>query len=77
MLLVSLPLCIWVLWGIRDTNYDVEHITKVEDIPDGVISGVAMPSGHVAGEHLHSKGDDVKTSTAPEITSEGNYSSDV
>lgn len=67
MLLVSLPLCIWVLWGVRDTNYDVEHVTKVEDVPDGVIPGVAVPAGHVAGEHLDSK-DDVKRSAAPEVT---------
>ncbi|CAN8104143.1 unnamed protein product [Discula destructiva] len=74
MLLVSLPLCMWVLWGIRDTNYDVEHVTKIEDVPDGVIAGVALPPGHVAGEHLH-KGD-MKTSAAPEIT-EGNSEQEV
>lgn len=66
MLLVSLPLCIWVLWGVRDTNYDVEHITKIEDIPDGVIAGVALPPGHVVGEHLDK--DDTKAATAPEVT---------
>lgn len=57
MLLASLPLCFWVLWGIRDTNYDVEHVTKVEDVAGGAIEGVALPSGHIVGEHLH-KGDD-------------------
>lgn len=49
MLLVSLPLCFWVLWGVRDTNYDVEHVTKVEDVSDGVIEGLALPPGHHAG----------------------------
>lgn len=70
MLLVSLPLCIWVLWGVRDTNYDVEHITKIEDVPDGV----ALPPANVAGEHLHNKGDDTKTSTAPHITEAASHS---
>ncbi|KAF3765382.1 MFS general substrate transporter [Cryphonectria parasitica EP155] len=63
MLLVSLPLCFWVLWGVRDTNYDVEHITKVEDLSDGAIEGVALPPGHVVGEHLHEN----NTKTAPEV----------
>lgn len=52
MLLVSLPLCIWVLWGVRDSNYEVEHVTKIEDVSDGAIVGLALPPGHVAGEHL-------------------------
>lgn len=74
MLLISLPLCIWVLWGVRDTNYDVEHVTKIEDVTDGVISGVALPPGHVAGENLHQG--DIKTPSAPEIM-EGSSSSEV
>lgn len=52
LLFVSLPLCFWVLLGVRDTNYDVEPVTKVEDIPSGAIDGVAVPEGHVAGEHV-------------------------
>lgn len=52
LLFISLPLCFYVLMGVRDTNYDVEHVTKVEDIPDGAIDGVAVPPGHVAGEHV-------------------------
>lgn len=76
MLLVSLPLCIWVLWGVRDTNYDVEHVTKVEDIPDGVIPGVALPAGHVAGDHLDSKGD-TKMSAAPAVGEGASLSDEV
>lgn len=75
MLLVSLPLCIWVLWGVRDTNYDVEHVTKVEDVPDGIITGVALPPGHVAGDHLD-KGV-TKSTPAPEVTEGGSSSDDV
>lgn len=63
MLLVSLPLCFWVLMGVRDTNYDVEHITKVEDLSDGAVEGVALPAGHAAGEHVH----DGDKEAAPEI----------
>lgn len=76
MLLVSLPLCIWVLWGVRDTNYDVEHVTKIEDVPDGIITGVALPPGHVAGDHLD-KGVVTKTTHAPEVTEGGSSSDDV
>lgn len=71
MLLVSLPLCAWVLWGIRDTNYDVENVTHVEDVPEGAITGIALPPGHVAGEHL--PGDGVKFS--PELKVKGDTSS--
>lgn len=56
LLLVSLPLCAWVLWGIRDSNYDVENVTHIEDVPEGAITGIALPPGHVAGEHLPDDG---------------------
>ncbi|KUI55303.1 hypothetical protein VP1G_02715 [Cytospora mali] len=56
LLLLSLPLCIWVLWGVRDSNYEVEKVTHVEDVADGAIEGLALPPGHVAGEHLHDSG---------------------
>lgn len=65
MLLVSLPLCAWVLWGVRDSNYEVEHVTKIEDVSDGAIDGLALPPGHVVGEHLHRSG----SKGAPEVTS--------
>lgn len=63
-----------MLWGVRDTNYDVEHVTKIEDVADGVISGVALPPGHVVGEHLHK--DDTKTPVTPEVN-EGSSTSEV
>lgn len=56
LLLVSLPLCAWVLWGIRDSNYDVENATHIEDVPEAAITGIALPPGHVAGEHLPDDG---------------------
>lgn len=71
MLLLSLPLCFWVLWGVRDTNYDIEHVTKIEDVSDSAIEGLALPPGHIVGEHLHESGSTNKTSTsvkAPEIS---------
>lgn len=63
LLLVSLPLCIWVLWGVRDSNYEVEKVTRVEDVSDSAIEGMALPPGHVAGEHAHDSG----VKTTPEI----------
>ena len=51
LVLISLPLCALVLWHTRDTNYDIEKITRVEDVQDGVGAEVAMPEGHHLGEH--------------------------
>lgn len=70
LLLVSLPLCAYVLWGIRDSNYDVENVKHVEDVPESAITGIALPPGHVAGEHLPG---DVKTT--PELKVKGSNSS--
>ena len=50
MLVISLPLCGYVLWGIRDTNYDVEPVIHAEDVDKSQMHGeMALPSGH----HLH------------------------
>lgn len=50
MLVISLPLCGYVLWGIRDTNYDVETVIHAEDVDKSQLHGeMALPSGH----HLH------------------------
>lgn len=71
MLVISLPLCGYVLWGIRDTNYDVETVIHAEDVDKAQIHGdMALPVGH----HLHDdpslprteqvdekKGDDIYT----------------
>ncbi|KAG8164200.1 hypothetical protein KVR01_006118 [Diaporthe batatas] len=71
LLLVSLPLCAWVLWGVRDTNYEVEDVKHVEDIPEGAITGIALPPGHAPGEQIPEDG--IKTS--PEIKVKGSDSS--
>lgn len=68
---MSLPLCAWVLWGVRDSNYDVEKVTHVEDVTDGAIEGMALPPGHVAGEHLGDGG----VKKTPEVN-EGSTTSD-
>ncbi|KAK5181816.1 hypothetical protein LTR44_006016 [Exophiala sp. CCFEE 6388] len=34
LLLISLPLCAWVLMTIRETNYEIEGITRVETVLD-------------------------------------------
>ena len=53
LLLISLPLCACVIWTIRETNYEIEVPTYVEDIPDEKIGGIAMPEGHHAGHAGH------------------------
>lgn len=68
MLLVSLPLCFLVLWGVRDTNYDIEPVTKIEDVSDAAIEGLALPPGHVVGEHLHKTGSNI-SKKSPDVTS--------
>jgi hypothetical protein len=49
MLVISLPLCGYVLWSVRDTNYDVEGVVHAEDVDKEQIHGAAVPTGH----HLH------------------------
>ncbi|ODO05922.1 hypothetical protein I350_04983 [Cryptococcus amylolentus CBS 6273] len=49
ILLVSLPLCGYVLWGCSDSNYEKEGTVKVEDVDGGVIGAAAVPQGH----HVH------------------------
>jgi hypothetical protein len=50
LLLVSIPLCTFVLYHIRDTNYDVEKVVHVEDVQDSQIEGAAVPKGHHTDE---------------------------
>ena len=49
MLVISLPLCGYVLWSVRDTNYDVEGVIHAEDVDKAQMHGAAVPTGH----HLH------------------------
>lgn len=49
MLVISLPLCGYVLWSVRDTNYDVEVVIHAEDVDKAQMHGAAVPTGH----HLH------------------------
>ncbi|ORX37399.1 putative DUF895 domain membrane protein [Kockovaella imperatae] len=46
MLLISLPLCAFVLYKCRDTNYDVERVVHVEELEKSAIHGGALPAGH-------------------------------
>jgi MFS family permease len=48
LLLISLPLCAWVLWYTRETNYDIEETVKVDDVSEEKIAGIALPEGHHA-----------------------------
>jgi hypothetical protein len=49
MLLISLPLCAWVLWTIRESNYEVEGTIPVEGVAEEKIEVIAMPKDHEAG----------------------------
>ena len=51
LLLLSLPLCFWVLWFTKDTNYDSEATLHVEDLKADEMDGVAIPTGHHLNEH--------------------------
>nr|XP_031860987.1 uncharacterized protein CI109_003714 [Kwoniella shandongensis]KAA5528059.1 hypothetical protein CI109_003714 [Kwoniella shandongensis] len=62
ILLVSLPLCAYVLWKAPESNYDVEGVTHVEDVSEDQLNGAALPKGHHA-HHLaatSSHGDEKK-----------------
>lgn len=56
LLLFSLPLCAWVIWTIRETNYEIEATTHVEDISDGKIGNIAIPGDHHAAHDNPIKG---------------------
>jgi hypothetical protein len=60
LLLVSLPLCALVLWYTKETNYEDEKITRVEDVSEGAMEVVAVPKGHHIGEHTHALGEEVR-----------------
>ncbi|CAG8973408.1 hypothetical protein HYALB_00000172, partial [Hymenoscyphus albidus] len=47
LLMVSMPLCLWVLWSVRDTNYDVEGVTRVEDVNGDAAKGLGNGHGEV------------------------------
>lgn len=68
---MSLPLCAWVLWGVLESNYDVEKVVHIEDVTDGAIDGMALPPGHVVGEHLN----DSSLKKTP-VVNEGSATSD-
>jgi hypothetical protein len=46
MLLLSLPLCFYVLYKLTDTSYDVEKAIHVEDLQEDQVHGAALPKGH-------------------------------
>ena len=68
LLLVSLPLCAWVLWYTRETNYDIEAVVKVEDLADSKLEGMALPEGH----HGHHESEPEATEVAAPVTDEKN-----
>ncbi|RXK39236.1 hypothetical protein M231_03456 [Tremella mesenterica] len=49
MLLLSLPLCAWVLYRTRESNYEVEPVLRVEDINEK-LQPTALPVDY-QGEH--------------------------
>jgi len=56
MLMVSLPLAFVVIRTIRETNYDVEEVVHVEDVPESEFHGAAVPTSHKAGVNVHTRG---------------------
>jgi len=60
-MLVTLPLCAYVLYKTPDTNYDKEPPVHVEDLSGAQLEGAAMPKGHhVAGDVNYEGVDDKK-----------------
>lgn len=53
--LVSLPLCALVLYHVRETNYEVEAVTHVEDVDAKDVGGVAAPRDHQVGSHIEDR----------------------
>lgn len=49
IMLFSMPLCLYILWGFKETNYDEEGVVHVEDLDEDQVHHAAIPSGH----HVH------------------------
>jgi hypothetical protein len=60
MLLFSLPLTFYVLYKLRETNYDVEKVVHVEELQQDQVHG-AIPKGHHS-EHVEATTPDEKAS---------------
>jgi hypothetical protein len=60
MLLFSLPLTFYVLYNLRETNYDVENVVHVEELEQSQVHG-AIPKGHHA-EQVETTTQDEKAS---------------
>ncbi|KZZ94365.1 DUF895 domain protein [Moelleriella libera RCEF 2490] len=46
LLLFSLPFCALVLYHVRDSNYEVEHVVHVEHVADKDVEIIPAPSEH-------------------------------
>lgn len=46
-MLVSLPLCAFVLYKARESNYDVEGVVRVEEVAPETLGKAALPKGCV------------------------------
>jgi hypothetical protein len=70
MMLVTLPLCAFVLYRTPDTNYDKEPPVHVEQLTDAELSGAALPKGHhTAGDVNYESVDDKKDISAMGVRS--------
>jgi MFS family permease len=57
IMMVSLPLCLLVLWHTTDSNYEAENTLHVENLDEDQLHHVALPEGHHA--HHDEKVDEV------------------
>ena len=68
LLLLSLPLCVLVLWKTRETNYDVEGTVNVDDLDETKVEGVALPPGHVPHHHEATAESDIAHKQDPVVS---------
>lgn len=63
IMLVSMPLCFYILWGFKETNYDEEGVVHVEDLDEDQVHHAAVPDGHHVHQDLEHGVHDEKNST--------------
>ena len=69
LLLVSLPLCGYVLYKTQESSYEIETAYHVENMKDSELHGAALPSGHHA-EHLRNADSKVEGGQMDQLSDE-------
>jgi hypothetical protein len=51
IMLFSMPFCLYILWGFKESNYDAEGVVHVEELDEDQVHHAAVPAGHHTHPH--------------------------